>query len=103
MHTETNKISSWLSKWSKLKTCIPNSLGERKGGEMVSMGKISLFTKDEWVLRTAGRHMTTFVYWRECSSPSSGPSHSQRQANSPEVAAFSQIRDTPRRLFSCIC
>lgn len=76
MHTETNKISSWLSKWSKFKACIPNSLGERKGGETVPMGKISLFTEDEWVLRTAGSHMTAFVYRREGSSPSSGPSHS---------------------------
>lgn len=42
MHTETNKISSWLSKLSKLKACIPNSLWERKGGEMVSMGKKSV-------------------------------------------------------------
>lgn len=47
--------------------------------------------------------MTMFVYRRGYSSPSSGPSHSQRQANSPEVTALSQIRDAPRRLFSCIC
>lgn len=53
MHTETNKISNWLSKWSKLKACIPNSLGERKGGEMVSREK-SVSTKDEWVLRQLG-------------------------------------------------
>lgn len=101
MHSETNKISNWLSKWSKLEDCILNSLGERE--EKWFLGKNQSLYK-RWVgFKTARRHMTMFVYWRAYSSPSSGPSHSQRQANSPEVTAFSQIRDAPRRLFSCLC